>query len=62
MSKITFIEETTVTVDEYGCIEPSFSFRRGYSSTSGYLKYLPLKEGTKVRVRIEVLEDSDEGL
>ena len=57
MSKIAFIEESTVTVDEYGCIRPAFLFGDFKPVTSGYLKYLPLKKGTRVKVRLEVYEE-----
>ena len=59
VGKVASIEETIVTVDEWGCIEPSFRFGDLKPATGGYLKYLPVKEGTRVRVRLEILEEDD---
>lgn len=46
--------EATTTVDEYGCISPTFKFEGGYSS--GFLKYFFFLKGKKVKITIEVIE------
>jgi len=46
--------EAVTTVDEYGCISPTFKFNDSY--TSGFLKYFFFLKGKKVKITIEVVE------
>lgn len=47
--------EVVATVDEYGCINPTFKIDEDY--TSGFLKYFFKLKGKRVKVILEVLED-----